>query len=1281
MKTGGLPSASKPSNTAHPLPLPLDGKGPGLLFSQRKAKAENANSGNPPLLSRANFPSRLVDHQQPVNNYQDKFNNSQKSCLHITPTSIDNFVGDLIGIVYNACHYHTLTRLLTPAHASCLLRFKVTKIQSYLHSKCYLKKRLAQAYRHVLDTRVKGHHKWFPYEWTLLVICLAHKTVSVRLDQHKRIRRFSLACKLDNLHTHIDLTSDYMTGQWKLNRELIRRQVHHFRKTASMKLTLEKAISKINKQIKQALKDKSIPQPIYLPWVNEKLLDPQSLLMFGQKKLKELKLKHLDITPVETASNMTCDRESSFILRMANIRSLTKEKLLVDRATESLLSTTPDAYIYVESRYNPTDESLTKSKQVFHCATEEGRGGTTILVRKHINVSFSETHIPDTVLLVLHKGKSTVILAGTYLSHRINDKTHKLSLILNTLSRLADRYTDPTILFFGDLNMNPQAAFRTFERLSHQLAYLKLKVADNYLSPTYFPPLTTRKGINRVNEPVYSRLDYILANEECFIGTEYVENMSDHIFFNLYLNLRHSGVRRALSIDRNQINREIATFKNEDITSILTYIRDNMNSFKRFRVPKPPIHDPLIFQISSDQKRLLNDWIQDYQTFAKSVTELRFSIFQGLAFKVLRSITKYDQFHKRDGSVIKALKDHDDHIISDPDIIAKSLINRLKLNDNRFRDRVYKNWGPLPSLIKPTEEELSRIVNKVSQHKALTSFPVPDEYIKHLATGYRYISLINLWDPRTLDEFPQIFDCKLIPLNKVHPQAPTVNQMRPIVATNVLFKVLELRFSEELHLKFWNLKGFAQSQFGFLRQMSTQAQIYNLLNQATLGWKRSHGKQLHRHQSSQLSEIRYNPPHNYIIFIDFKEAYNSINMNLLYERMLMDRILDEDKLTYLFSIYSKLVIRLGKESFTPKNGVPQGGVNSPILFNFAMYYFLTEAADLINRRIRQSCGLPNLPSPMTPKLNFLWADDLATLLKVHPNRAKEWIKIYFEVLIEVGEEWGLTINFNKSAIMDLFTRRISYNHLSDHNAIWDKAKGTELSFDISVKGVQRTIRVPLVTEYKYLGVTISRDFTPHAHIQALKKKINFVANSFKSVGGASKSLKFCANTWQVFIRPLLDYSQTYFSFLEDHHRDALHLLYRESARKMMFLKSYTPKCLVEKLIQYNYKELHLGFSEVAQIKMFGRQSCQSPDDRLLSCKVDFHYNRVDLNNVPLKWVKVWNLLCFPNKSQGESQSLKKVLEEQGVDNIDNFMYKFFVSSLDRDEFVLNMIYNSLLSTL
>ena len=1127
-----------------------------------------------------------------------------------------------------------------------------------------------------------NRRRWFAFEWTLLLICFAHKSVSRRLNPHKKWKRFSLACKLENIPIHVELVSSYKTGCWELNRDLLRRQVSHLRRIKTIQLTLQEAITTVKKQIKQAQSNKTLPQLLRLHWVNEKLLDPQNLLLHGKRILKELELASFGISPPDqTIDANPIDKDSIFSLRLANIRSLTKEKLQIDKASESLLNSSPDVYVYVESRQKPPDDSLQKCRQVFHSSTEEGRGGTTILVKKNIGVSHSETNIPDTVLLVLHKGKATMILAGTYISQRVNDRAQKLHLVLETLGKLAEKYNDPNVLLFGDLNLNEFTVNRTLQKLSHQLAHLKLRIYNDYTSPTGFPLLMTRKGINKRRVPLYSRLDYIITNGSCTVNTEFVENISDHIFFNVYLDLKQSCVRRVPHIDRNKIYREITSFVNEDITSILAYIKDNLRFFKKVATPTLPTFDPIPFQVVNDQKSLLTNWINDYLSFAKSTTELRFSAFQGLAFKVLRSVTKYDQFQRRDGSIIKAIRDSNDGVTTDPDLVSKALIDHLKRNDDRFLNRAYKDWNSLPSLPKPSKTELERILSRVSQHKALTSFPVPDEFIKYLLNNDLTSVLTNLWDTSTLDQFPEIFYCKLIPLNKVHPQVPAVSQMRPIVATNPLFKVLELRFAEELHQKFWELKGFALSQFGFLKLMSTQAQIFNLLHKVTQGWSRLPGQKLHKHSSLQFHPvIKYNPLHNYIIFIDFKEAYNSINMGLLFDRMKLDRILEEDKLSYLFTIYSRLAIKLDKESFTPKNGVPQGGINSPILFNFAMFYFLTEAAVVINRRIRDSCGLHHLPNPISPDKNFLWADDLASLLQVHPNRAKEWIKIYFEVLIEVGSDWGLTINFNKSAIMDFFTHRTSYNHLSDHDTTWDKKKGTELRLDITINGKPSTIAIPLVTDYKYLGVFISRDLTPQAHISYLKKKINFIANAFKSVGGASESLKFCANTWHVFIRPLLDYSQTYFSFLEDRHKNALHALYRESARKLTFLKSYTPKSLVESLIQYNYKDLDVEYGRVAQDKMLGRANCLN--DPALWSKVDYDYRRIDLSSVPLKWVKVWNMLYHPRKNQFNSLPLRKLLSELGTIDVKEFMNKFLVSSVSNvDNIILDKIYNMLISTL
>ena len=131
---------------------------------------------------------------------------------------------------------------------------------------------------------------------------------------------------------------------------------------------------------------------------------------------------------------------------------------------------------------------------------------------------------------------------------------------------------------------------------------------------------------------------------------------------------------------------------------------------------------------------------------------------------------------------------------------------------------------------------------------------------------------------------------------------------------------------------------------------------------------------------------------------------------------------------------------------------------------------------------------------------------------------------------------------------------------------------------------------------------------------------------------------------------------------------------------MMFLKSYTPNKVVDKVIQYNYKDLHIKFGEVARNKMIGRQE-RSFGDQILRCKVVFEYDKIDFSNIPLKWVKVWNMLSYPNKIRRRSQALRVILQELGVVNIRAFLYSFLVSHSMDSMFILDKIYDVLLSTL
>ncbi len=760
-------------------------RGKGSLFSQGKALAD---SNCPDDCGRGFTSSKNATHQPPVELSPQSKINSQEFCVHQTPESVDDFIEKAMHTAFNTCHHHTLSKLLTPIHATFLARFRVLKLQSHLRSNCFMRKRLAQAYRSILDNRSQGQSRWFACEWTLLVLCLAHKRISQRLNPHQRYQRFSLVIEFENGPVRLDLSSDYRTGSWKPNLELFGRQVNYLKRTIGSQFNTRQALPLINGHIKDAQAKGELPKLFCLPWVKHKLLNPQVLLSYGKKKLMQLRQSSFGVDTSEPCKGLEVQPASKLTVRMANVRSLTKEKVNIIRAAENLLGIASDVSIYVESRIDPSLTSLSKYKQIFHSNSEQGRGGTTIVLKKDIGVSFSETEIPDTVVLVIHRDRAVVILAGTYLSHRCSDKSQTIAQILDVIDRLAGRFNHPTVLLFGDFNMNERTVNQVVERHSHLLARLDLKFAENYKSPSGFPPLTTRRGINRHNETVYSRLDYIMTNGSCQVSTEFVEDVSDHILFNLDLELQDSSVKRVLNTDRNKINREIIALEKEDITSVLAFIKHNIHTYKNFKKPKSVVQSQLGFVIPAQRDRLLKEWIDSYFTFAQSAASLRFTTFQGFAFRVIRSVTKYDQFQKRDGSIIKAVKDDNGDIINDPGCVSKALIDHLRNDDDRFSDRRYCLWKTLPLLPKLTEPELLTILQRVSVHKALTDFPVPDEFIKHLLSSGCHLSLINLWNPATLEAFPEIFSCRLIPLNKVHPQIPTVHQMRPIVALKFFSK-------------------------------------------------------------------------------------------------------------------------------------------------------------------------------------------------------------------------------------------------------------------------------------------------------------------------------------------------------------------------------------------------------------------------------------------------------------------------------------------------------------
>ena len=198
--------------------------------------------------------------------------------------------------------------------------------------------------------------------------------------------------------------------------------------------------------------------------------------------------------------------------------------------------------------------------------------------------------------------------------------------------------------------------------------------------------------------------------------------------------------------------------------------------------------------------------------------------------------------------------------------------------------------------------------------------------------------------------------------------------------------------------------------------------------------------------------------------------------------------------------------------------------------------------------------------------------------------------------------------------LPLQPRTKDYTDLSDEVCILDKNYEGTLIWNYPS---EPTIRLPLLPKYKYLGIYINRQLNFKDHLAFLKDKLTFIINSFVSIRKSSKDLKFCYNTWELFIRSNLDYASAYLWYCTDKDRESMRTLYRTTLRKMMFLKDYTRVDLLDELIQYNYRELPNKFKELSEEKFIER--CKpDPNWSKLYAKIDFEYRKINTSMLP--WI-------------------------------------------------------------
>ena len=158
-------------------------------------------------------------------------------------------------------------------------------------------------------------------------------------------------------------------------------------------------------------------------------------------------------------------------------------------------------------------------------------------------------------------------------------------------------------------------------------------------------------------------------------------------------------------------------------------------------------------------------------------------------------------------------------------------------------------------------------------------------------------------------------------------------------------------------------------------------------------------------------------------------------------------VLTEDEIGFLKSLYSRTKITIGKSSFHPNIGVTHRSTISPALFNIY-------CDDLYQKLTNTNINIENL---------FEYADDLCILCS-----SLYELRSVIKLIKAWSEENNLKLNAKKLGILEFMPRQGYQPHY--------------LKLDSEFEGI------PIVTEYRYLGLIFYGKLTMEKQLELIDKK-------------------------------------------------------------------------------------------------------------------------------------------------------------------------------------------------
>jgi len=248
----------------------------------------------------------------------------------------------------------------------------------------------------------------------------------------------------------------------------------------------------------------------------------------------------------------------------------------------------------------------------------------------------------------------------------------------------------------------------------------------------------------------------------------------------------------------------------------------------------------------------------------------------------------------------------------------KSLLNSV--NNEKFKDDVIKDVSEIvvSDDMYVRAEEVRMICNKLEPGKSAGPDNLPNEALKH-CNEKAYVLLAMCFTTCFIHGFlpNNMIRSEIVPLvkNKCGNLADK-NNYRPVALANISSKLLEMVMLSRLEEYLWT----TDNQFGFKKNLSTDLCIYTL-----------------------RECIEFYKSRNTTIFVTFLDASKAFDR--LHHWTLFRKLCKRGAKAYLVRIImywyrsQEMHVRWGRtlsDPFNVSNGIKQGGILSPLLFNIYM---------------------------------------------------------------------------------------------------------------------------------------------------------------------------------------------------------------------------------------------------------------------------------------------------------------------------------------------------------